>query len=314
MGHLGNPGRQHSAHKRRKAKSMRNFIIFFRGKEGTSPVVRLLDHFEKISIIHAVNNSGWEPFDRRWCGLMPLRNLERCLDLVFSRVSIDFDRLNRVYLRTAKAPLAEFDQTGAVGFKMRFHAPKNHFPIMRKFPHLERWSKTSQDRAFRRMMFDVLKRNDVVVFVVVRQDVLRWALSTYHGDGTGRPGHLQFKLASGKIDRDEIGTIHVDCARLEQILSHCAKAHAKKRRLMEDLKLAGIRCHVLRYEDFLADKTQYFRRILDCLDLTVSIEELEEVLKQDAVFTKVHSDVISDFVENHEEIEERFGHHFTSWS
>lgn len=275
---------------------MRNFIIFFEEKEGTSPLVRLLNNFEQISIIHQMDNKGWEPFDRHNCGSMALRNLECCLDMIFNKESIDFKRLNQIYTRTAKRPLEEFSKNGVVGFKMRFNAPTP----------TSYWS-------FRRMMFNILKRNDVVVFLAVRQDILKWGLSKYHGDGTGKPGHLQFKLASGKLNRDEIKKIHVDCARLEEIILNCEKSHVLKRRLMEDLKLAGIQSHPLRYEDFLTDKRQYISLILDFLELETSIQEINNVLKKGAYFNKVHSDDISDFVENHEELKERFDNRFVSW-
>jgi hypothetical protein len=103
---------------------MRNFIIFFEEKEGTSPLVRLLDNFEQISIIHQVKNKGWEPFDRHNCGNMSVRNLMRCLDIVFNKVSTDLDLLNQIYIKTAKIPLEEINRNGVVGFKMRFAPPK----------------------------------------------------------------------------------------------------------------------------------------------------------------------------------------------
>jgi hypothetical protein len=97
---------------------MQNFIIFFGGKEGTSPLVRLLNNFEQISIIHQVNNKGWEPFDRHNCGHMSIRNLKRCLDIVFNKASTDFEQLNQIYIRTAKRPLEEISRNGVIGFKM----------------------------------------------------------------------------------------------------------------------------------------------------------------------------------------------------
>jgi hypothetical protein len=41
----------------------KNFIILFEEKEGSTPIVRLLDNFNEIDIIHQPLNSGWEPFD-----------------------------------------------------------------------------------------------------------------------------------------------------------------------------------------------------------------------------------------------------------
>jgi len=293
---------------------MRNFIIFFNGREGTSPLVRLLNNFEQVSIIHQVNNAGWEPFDSHNCGPMPLRSFERCLDIIFNKEPLDFKRLNQIYSRMAKRPLEEFKKDGVVGFKMRFNAPRDNFPFMRVFSPLTRLSRKMTNRLFRRMMFNVLKRNDVVVFLAVRQDVLKFSLSKYRGGGMGKTGHLQFKLASGNLDRHEIGTMHVDCTRLEKIISEYEESHARKRRLMEDLKLAGIQAHPLCYEDFLADKQQYFSRALDFLGLKISMEEIDTALNKGAYFEKVHSSIIADFVENHEEVEEKFGNRFISWS
>ena len=165
--------------------------------------------------------------------------------------------------------------------------------------------------SFKLMMFNVLKRNDVVVFLALREDILKWALSKYHGDGTGKPGHLQFKLAKGKIKRNAIGKIHVDSTRLKLIISQCEEAHARKRRLMEDFKLAAIQTHYLVYEDFLTDKQKYLNRILDILELNTSTEEMDAALKRGTYFEKVHSHDITDFVVNHEEVMEKFGKYYS---
>ena len=296
---------------------MRNFIIFFEEKEGTSPLVRLLNNFERISIIHQVNNRGWEPFDRQACGPMSLGNLERCLDIVFNKASIDFKRLNRIYTRTSALPLEETrSEIGAFGFKMRFTPPADIFPNIKKWGVLNKLSgifTAYYAQRFKHMMIKVLKKYDVMVFLAVRQDIYRWGLSKYHGDGSGQPGHLQFKLASGKISRNEIGKIVVDCTRLRKILSVCEASHAHKRRLIEELQFAGIQAHPLLYEDFLTDKQRYFSQILNHLEIKTSQGEIDAALKGGAYFKKVHSDDISDFVRNHEEVQEKFGDRFVSW-
>jgi len=280
---------------------MRNFIIFFAEKEGTSPLLRLLNNFEQISIVHQVNREDWEPFDIHNRGAMTLRNLERCLDMVFYRESINFEQLNQIYTGTANEPLEEFSGSEVTGLKMRFTTPGQDSKFWNRLPD------NFTDSSFRLMMFNVLKRNDVVVFLALRQDILKWALSKYHGDGTGKPGHLQFKLANGKIKRRAIGKIHVDSTRLETIISQCVEAHARKRRLAEDFNLAGIQTHSLIYEDFLTDKQKYLNRILDILELKTSTEEIDAALKKGTYFEKVHSDDITNFVVNHEEVKEKFG-------
>ena len=294
---------------------MRNFIIFFEEKEGTSPLVRLLNNFEQISIIHQVNNKGWEPFDGHNCGPMSLRSLKRCLAIVFNKSLVDFRRLNQIYTRTANNPLEEISGNGVVGFKMRFIPPRKISPYMAAFSRcniLSRIFEKYYARSFKRMMIHLLRRNDVVVFLAVRKDLLRWGLSKYHGDGTDKRGHLQFKLASGEIRRDEIGKFQVDCAQLDKIILNCEESHAHKRRLMEEFKLAGIQTHLLCYEDFLTDKQKYFRQILGFLELEISKEEIDTALKKGEYFKKVHSEDISDFVENHEEVKGKFGNRFVS--
>jgi len=238
---------------------MRNFIIIFAEKEGTSPLIRLLNNFQQISIIHQVNTQDWEPFDIHHRGAMTLRNLERCLDMVFNREAINFKQLNEIYTRTAKKPLEEFSGNEVTGLKMRLTTPRENSRFWNTLP------KDFTYDSFRLMMFNALKRNDVVVFLALRQDILRWALSKYHGDGTGNPGHLQFNLAKGRIKRNSIGKIHVDSTRFKTIISQCVEAHAHKHRLMEDFKQADIQTHFLVYEDFLTDKQKYLNRILDIL-------------------------------------------------
>lgn len=296
---------------------MRNFIILFHEKTGTSPLVRLLDKFDLISILHQANYTGFEPLDRHRCGRMTLRNLRKCLDIIFSEGPKDIERLNRVYTATAKRPLDIIGENGVVGFKMRF-TPPNDYPL--HIDGLPRWNNYSERRfrdryftSFKKMMFDTLKKHNVVVLMAIRQDVLRLGLSKYHGDGTGKPGHLQFKMARGAIARNDIGKIHVDCDRLEEIIADCESLHEEDRLLMEELKEAGIQVYPILYEDFVTDKRSYLERLFRIFELDVSGDEISRVLGEEEYFKKVHSDDISEFVENHEEVVSRFANRFVSW-
>lgn len=297
---------------------MNGFIVLFEEKEGTSPLVRLLDNFERISVVHHDNGGGWEPFDQHNCGPMTEADLSTCFDVLYSGGPIDMERLNQVYTRTAPRGLASIGPDTAVGFKMRLCSPKRSWREARARGLLSRLSRNvfgpGKDRAFEAQLIEDLKRNNVVVFIAVRQDVFRWGLSKYHGDGTGKQGHIQFKLAQGEITRNEIPTININCDRLGRTVDLCEQLHAKKRQLMEDLKRAGVRTHALLYEDFLHDKPAYFRRMFDLLELDVSDTEIQQALEQGTFFEKVHSDKISDFVENHEEVLEKFGKRFVSWA
>lgn len=298
---------------------MRKFIILFTAKEGTTPLVRLLDKFDQIAMLHQQNEKtwqAWEPFDVLECGPMPLNDLRQCLDTVFTPGPIDFKQLNELYTKTGTFPLAEIEGDKAVGFKMRFTSPENPLRIdgavkLNRITH--KISRNIKAKPFKSMMLDVLKKHNVVVFFAVRQDMLRWGLSKYHGDGTGKSGHLQFKLAMGKISKDEIGKMQVDCARLEKIIAGCEKTHKQRRALFDEMTQMGIETHALCYEDFLKDKQQYFKRLTDILQVDVSDEKLNEVLQGKEYFKKVHSDEISEIVENHQEVMEKVGDRFFPW-
>ena len=83
---------------------------------------------------------------------------------------------------------------------------------------------------------------------------------------------------------------------------------------MSSLKKQGIPVYPLCYEDFLSDKQQFFSHILNILEIEITKKEIEAALNEGMFYQKVHSNKISDFVENHEEIERMFGDRFISWS
>lgn len=279
--------------------SMRNFIIFFEEKEGTTPLVHLLKNFSQVDIVQQENII--EPFDSHCCGQMPISRIKRSLDIIYGKENPDFTTLNMLYSKTAQGNLREFSRQNSVGFKMRFTPPAIKDKLFMR-------------HSFKRMMFDLLERKRVVVFLAVRQDILRWALSKYHGDGTGKKGHLQFKLAKGLITREQIGKIHVDCSRLAKILKKCERSHARKRRMMQELKERGVPTFPLLYEDFLIDKPSYFTRLFAHLGVDVSRSDIDMALQDGTKMKKVHSSNISDFVLNHEEVLEKFGDRYISWS
>ena len=260
----------------------RNFVVFFEEKEGTTAIVRYLSGFPQVDVVRA--RGRWEPFDRHTCGTMPLSSLRECLDLVFSRASVA--DVNRIYKRTATRALSKLRGAPSLGFKMHYQPT----------------------------IVDVLTRHRVLVFIAARQDVFRWALSKYHGDGTGRRGHLQFRLASGDMARQEIPRITVDPDALEQRIEACEALHGAKRRLAADLRAAGLDVVPLRYEDFVAKRAAFFTDLLAQLGHEPSPEEMHAALARDIRLRRVHGDDLSEFFVNAAELEARFGDRFERWS
>ena len=294
----------------RQQGSARNFVIFFDQKEGTTPIVLVLNNFSPVSVLHQATGGGWEPFDRHNCGPMDLDALIECLDLVFSGAPAS--EVNRVYRLTAAAPLAEYKTAGSVGFKMRYRPWAG--PLVP--PRLETSRprpKAHQLARFSREMTSVLSRHDVLVFLAVRQDLLRWALSRYHGDGTGRPGHIQFRLAQREVTSEEIPRIRVDLDVLSREIDRCEAIYAEKLELARRLQDAGVDVIPLRYEDFLIDELGFFRDVLAHLGHELPDEVVQFVVAHGSGFERVHGNDLSEFFLNAAELEERFGGRFHEW-
>jgi hypothetical protein len=305
---------------------MKHFVIHFEQKEGSTAMVRLLDNFDQVSLVRAAAPEDFEPFDAHVCGRISTKQLEKRLSLFFDHQPESLERLNRIYSKRAKRALAFDRNSPLLGFKMRFEPPISRMLQARGFSgaglfdHLTDWNINSKlflrrllDRSFREMMFRLYAEHDAVVFVTVRQDTFRRALSIYHGDGSGRPGHLQFRLALGHIKRSDIPKIHVDLRRFEKVLKRCEADIAFKRQLIDQLRAAGIRAYPLIYEVFLDQKVEFFKGLLERLELSVSVGDINAAIAQGSFFEKVHSHDISTFVHNHEEISNAFGHRVADW-
>ena len=169
------------------------------------------------------------------------------------------------------------------------------------------------DLHHRSVVLDVIARHDVTVFVAVRQDIYRWALSKCHGDGHGRPGHLQFKLALGEITHDDIPPLRVAPWRMAFTLWRCEQDHARKRAIVAACRKRGIRVHPLVYESFLRDKRAHFAQFLQRIGHEVADAQLDEALAQEVPIKKVHAEDTSTWVVNHQEIERRFGKRWVDW-
>lgn len=292
---------------------MKRFIIFFHGAEGTSPVVRMLDNFPGVNVVHQIQNRGWEPFDVHNCGSMTKHNLFRCLKILFSRDDeIDFEKLNEIYTKTAARPIQPFVVSNITGFKMRLFNSgyllkdrfQNRIPGVRMLSHY----------LHKRAMISLCRERDVTVFISVRQDVFRRALSKYHGEETGKgKNHFQFKIADGEMDLNDVPRMQVDLQRFQRYVRRCTADIISKRKLYNELQAKGVRVFPLLYEDFLNTPLEFFRKFFDYLDHPVTDETIDRVLTRGTSFRKVHIDDISHYVVNHQELMDTFGNEYVPW-
>jgi len=262
---------------------MKNFIIFNTEKEGSCALIQTLDNFNEINII----SDFIEPFDKHM--FINKQNASgkdiskedflKCVSLIYDSSDNYLEELNLIYSQYNNQCRFKFSKDKSHGFKMRLR------------------------RQWKAELFSLLKQFYVTAFVLIRQDVLRWALSKYHGDGTGRKGHLQFDHVNIK----DLPKIKVSWRLLKKKIERCQRRIEEKERLLQDLRASGVDAFPLYYEDFCNKKFDYFKQLLRRLDIKMTDREIQQVISNDCHFRKVHPDDIGEFVKNHEKITKKFG-------
>ena len=295
--------------------SMKDFILFFEEKEGTSAMMRRADRFANISIVHHDNGRGWEPLEPYQLGEdVKQHDIDELLSLIYSKPR-NGEVLRKAYRK--KVPnrqLVDLPSENAVGLKMRWKPPRRvHFDKPWLDLPVNRILKTRRHRAYRDSMVATLHEHGVVPMLAVRQNIFRWALSKYHGDGQGNKGHLQFKLAYGELSREDIPTIHVDLKQFGHVLDQCRRLHDQKREFVAWMASQGLEVWPLKYETFLQEPNRFFRQMLTRLGHKGREEDIRRVLNEDIKLQRVHSGHISEYVENHEELTSTYGSCFESW-
>lgn len=303
---------------------MKKFVILFTEKEGTTPLVRLLDKFEQITILRQDSRKAWqawEPFDVHESGPISFHSYRYLLESIFAKGVSDLSEVNRVYCKTANYPLLPMKETEVLGFKMRFKPISNPLFIGKDAWSYKRFcnrmtrglSQVLYAKPYKNMMLDIFLENNVTVFFAVRQDLMRWGLSKYRGEGKGKPRHLQFQLAKGEVLPQDIKRMNVDCKKLAKIIKDCESEHIDRKGLMEEMQCFGINAVPLKYEDFLSDKHAYLKAFSAHLKLSISDRQIANVIASGEYFQKVNSNHIPDIVANYEEVEAEFGNCFFPW-
>ena len=125
---------------------MRDFIIFFSGGEGSSAIICHLKQF-----INNINILGFEPFDNHTLNKkMSDTDLNNIFRLLFNKKQDHVSAINTIYGKYTDKTLG-IDKSKSNGFKMR----------------LQDWNKIKEH----------IIKNNVIVFVLIRQNVLKWAIS-----------------------------------------------------------------------------------------------------------------------------------------
>ena len=294
---------------------MRDFILFFEEKEGTSAMMRWADRFENVRVVHHQNGRGWEPLEPYHLGFdVRQQEVETLLNLIYTQPR-DFESLKAAYAeKVPERKLVSLPSDVSVGLKMRWKPPRVvhvgadaiDLPVNRVF-------KRQRYRAYREYMAEMLHENNVVPMLAVRQNIFKWALSKYHGDGKGKAGHLQFRLASGAISKADIPKIHVDLKRFGRLVDQCRRKHDRKREFVTWMQSQGLGVKPLLYESFLNQPVDFFGGFLEELGHESDPLEIQSILTQDMELQRVHSGALHEYVDNHLELEEAFGNCFESW-
>lgn len=243
---------------------MKNFIILFNGHEGSSAIISHLRKFPQINII------WYEPLDNYHLKL-PLNgpDLLTMLNYIYNTSLKDrYMHASTLYSKHSDKPLCEFKDNKSVGLKMR----------VRDWPTLEK----------------VFKQHNVVVFVLIRQNLLKLAVSKC------QPNSMQFKLINNEIPTNPKMTI--DLEMLTNNLTVCRDLLKYKQDIIARCSQLGIACHPMFYEEYCDNKELFFSKILKILDIHVPKPTINQLANQPNYFKKVHSDNMQDFIINYKEL------------
>ena len=221
--------------------------------------------------------------------------MEELLDLIY-RHPRDLESLCAAYRLKVPdrklVPLVSGVSTGlnAVEASARFSCGSDllDLPINRVF-------KRQRHHIYREYMLEMLLENGVVPMLAVRQNIFKWALSKYHGDGTGKKGHLQFQVAAGAISKKDIPKIHVNLKRFGRLIEQCRRKHDRKREFAEWMTARGAEVKPLLYESFLNEPKTFFGGFLSCLGHDYTLQDIERCL-MDIDMKRVGE--LSEYVEN----------------
>jgi hypothetical protein len=275
----------------------RSFVVLFEGKEGSSVVLDVLRRLRDVRVL------GFEPLDSyRFTEIrhggrsrdMPTDDLLRCIELVCDQ-AIDADaassELEGIYSRYSTESVTRYpdgsvppcpdvlDRGCSVGFKMRLRRKRNHAAL-----------------------FELWKRTGTVVFVMYREDTMRWALSK------SRRGNTQFGLAAGTVTRDQLNKLTIDVAKLRGVIEQCNALLCEKDALVHDLRGRGVTAYPLRYELFLHDPEACVLQLLGQLGVDVerARADVHAAVGTPGYFQKVHSNRLLDVVANVDDLRGAF--------
>lgn len=268
----------------------KNFVILFQEKEGSSAIVDTLQRFPDINVV------GFEPFDRyRFLQAyhggkgrdMSAQHLLRCLtDILDTNVPTDeaYKRVKGIY--------SQYNTKGVHHWPSKSAAAPKDFVLRRDQSSGFKMRMRPQIRS---QLFELWARTGTVVFVMYREDVLKWAISKY------RSGHLQFKLADGRLKRNQIGKITVDHRRLSRMITDCEKRLKHKQSLVSEMQRKGVDARLLRYEKFCFNKKAWLEETLTAIDCDVGvIDSVLKNLESSEFFKKVHSDDLRQVISNYD--------------
>jgi hypothetical protein len=267
------------------SQKMKNFIMFFDANVGSSAILWYLKQFEKVCM------TDFEPYDKyrfiqsRMEGKgtdISAKDLLESFELIFSPISreTDLEKLINIYMKYSSKCRLQLDKKKANGFKFRRRLDvEDHY-------------------------LKILKKYNVVIWFMLRKNFIQKAFSSYHGDGKGNKGNAQFGLATGKISHDDIERISVNIDDFKKIIDNYINAHFESENLLKLLKTKGYEAYSLYYENFLDDKANFLREMLNHIKVEYTEAEFQEVINKKPFFKKVHKKEMQYYIINYEEVKD----------
>ena len=244
---------------------MRNFVIIYSGRTGSSPIVNILARQPGVRV------PVFENLDHRFVGPERARDIAPILDAVFATGRLEGAELPEHLPRFPEDATPE-----STGFKWR---PYGDWP----------------------RVCEVFRRHDVMLFVLSRRDVVELASSLYITsvgnslqDEVAISKHPQFGLAlEGRAATERAAIEKLQTLRLPvrprplyRIMRQQARVRGELAERAAEAHRAGVPVRSIYYEDFVADNAGFIRGLLGelgwpagaaTLDTTTSFEKVMKV-------------------------------------
>ena len=206
---------------------MKDFILFFEEKEGTSAMVRWADRFENINVVHHENGRGWSPWAYHLGHSIRQKEIIDLLTRIY--LSRDMDGLRKHIHKSCQTGCLCFERQRLRRAQDALETAKGFYTGQRVVDVPLNWAfKSHRQKQYFSAMVELMQRQGGAYVGRSAKHLQVGALQISRRRSRQRR-HLQFKLASGAISKKDIPKVQVNLKRFGKLIDECRRRHNQAR-------------------------------------------------------------------------------------